>query len=150
MNNIKCTSKGFTLIELMVVVVIVAIFAAIALPSYQEYAKRANAAQAQQEIQRLASELEKWKSRNFNYLGFGLNANIVQGYSFDIRDGSTSNPLLTASTASGQTWVIRAEHTANKNYTFLMTSTGIRCKNKTKANVTFTSCGTITTGSEVW
>ena len=62
--------KGFTLIELMVVVVIVAIFAAIAIPSYQEYVRRANASQAQQEIQRLATELERSKSRNFNYLGF--------------------------------------------------------------------------------
>lgn len=150
MNNIKCTSKGFTLIELMVVVVIVAIFAAIAIPSYQEYVKKANAAQAQQEIQRLASELEKWKSRNFNYLGFNLNANPVPGYSFDIRDGSALNPLLTASSASGQNWVIRAEHTANKNVTFLMTSTGMRCKNKTKANVTYTTCGTDATGREEW
>src|SRR5690606_28261602 len=135
MKIVLSTQKAFTLIELMVVIVIVAIFAAITIPSYQGYVRKANAAQAQQEVQRIASELEKWKSRNFNYLGFNLSSNSVQGYSFDIRDGSALNPLLTASSASGQNWVIRAEHTANKNYTFLMSSGGLRCKNKTEANV---------------
>ncbi|WP_159516306.1 type IV pilin protein [Acinetobacter sp. 18QD2AZ41W] len=150
MKIVLSTQKAFTLIELMVVIVIVAIFAAITIPSYQGYVRKANAAQAQQEVQRIASELEKWKSRNFNYLGFNLSSNSVQGYSFDIRDGSALNPLLTASSASGQNWVIRAEHTANKNYTFLMSSGGLRCKNKTEANVSFTGCGTLVTGREEW
>ena len=132
MNNTLSFQKGFTLIELMVVVVIVAIIAAIAIPSYQEYARRANAAQAQQEVQRLASELERWKSRNFNYLGFNLTPNTVQNYTFVVRDGATGNPALTVAAASGTSWVIRAVHNDGRNFTFLMSSNGIRCKNKTK------------------
>lgn len=81
MNNNVSNHKGFTLIELMVVVAIVAIFAAIAIPSYQQYVRRAQASQAQQEVQRLAGELARWKSRNFNYLGFNLAANTIQGLS---------------------------------------------------------------------
>ncbi len=150
MKYILSTKKGFTLIELMVVVVIVAIFAAIAIPSYQEYMRRANAAQAQQEIQRIASELERWKSRNFNYLGFNLNPNAVQNYTFEIKDGTTGNPDLTATAANGRSWVIRAERPDEKSFSFLMTSSGIRCKNKTKANVTFETCGTKITGREEW
>lgn len=142
--------KAFTLVELMVVVVIVAIFAAIAVPSYQEYARRANAAQAQQEVQRIASELERWKSRNFNYLGFNLSPNTVQNYTFEIRDGMTGNPNLTAAAANGRSWVIRAERADEQTFSFLMTSSGIRCKNKTQANVTFETCGTETTGREEW
>jgi type IV pilus assembly protein PilA len=38
--NLK-NSKGFTLIELMIVIAIIAILAAIALPAYQDYATRA-------------------------------------------------------------------------------------------------------------
>lgn len=151
MNNILSKCKGFTLIELMVVMVIVAIFAAFAIPSYQKYVRRAQASQAQQEIQRIAGELTRWKSRNFNYLGFNLPAKNVQGgyptASFEVRDGATGNPALTDTTATGQNWVIRILHSDGSNYSFLMTSTGIQCKNKTRSNVTFNTCGT---GSEAW
>lgn len=64
------STSGFTLIELMIVVVIVAIFAAIAIPSYQQYIERKDLATARQEALRIASELERFKTRNFSYKGF--------------------------------------------------------------------------------
>ncbi|WP_227611103.1 MULTISPECIES: type IV pilin protein [unclassified Acinetobacter] len=151
MKHILSQRQGFTLIELMTVLAIVAIFAAIAIPSYQGYVRRAQASQAQQEIQRIAGELARWKSRNFNYLGYNLSARTVQGgypsTAFEVRDAAVGNPLLTAATASGQNWAIRVLNDDEKNYSFLMTSTGIQCKNKTQANITFTTCGI---GSEEW
>ncbi|MEG2269310.1 MAG: type IV pilin protein [Acinetobacter sp.] len=149
-NNKSFGHSGFTLIELMIVVVIVAIFAAIAIPSYQSYVRRAQASQAQQEMQRLTSELEKWKSRNFNYLGFSVTANTIPTYSFEVRDGTDTSTELTNTGVSGQSWVIRATTSNDQNFNFLLNSSGFKCKNKTQANVTFSTCGTTITGAEPW
>ena len=152
----RSLEQGFTLIELMIVVVIVALFAAIAIPSYQTYIRRAQASQAQQEVQRLASELARWKSRNFSYQGFNLTAKTVPNYNFEIKDGTDTNLTLNEQDANqqykaaGQSWVIKAISSNENNFSLLMTSTGVQCKNKTKANITYTSCGSAANGSEGW
>ena len=152
----RSLEQGFTLIELMIVVVIVAIFAAIAIPSYQTYIRRAQASQAQQEVQRLASELARWKSRNFSYQGFNLTAKTVPNYNFEIKDGTDTNLTLNEQDANqqykaaGQSWVIKAISSNENNFSLLMTSSGVQCKNKTKANITYTSCGSAANGSEGW
>ncbi len=169
-------SKGFTLIELMVVVVIVAIFTAIAIPSYQQYARRADASMVQQEMQKIAEQLERHKAKNFTYRGFdpayiygatGPMTSIIlpQGatgtaikYTITIRDADDSTKLLTAvdgssppkPTVRGRNWAMKAETSDVKNYNFLMTSSGMKCKNKTKANVSYTGCGSIAAGREEW
>lgn len=152
---IKDKSSGFTLIELMVVVVIVAIFAAVAIPSYQEYVRRAQASQAQQEIMHLSALLERHKARNFSYRGFETTVAVLPTgatgssikYNITIVDGDGTNQLLTENTATGRTWAIRALSTDARNFSLLLTSTGLRCKNKTADNVVYTGCGT---GTEEW
>lgn len=142
--------NGFTLIELMVVVVIVAIFVAIAIPSYQAYIRRAETSKAQQELRRIATLLERHKARNFSYKGFDLSAQTLstpRTYSFELKDGTDTTKLLNATSAAGHTWVLKATTTDAKNYNYLITSTGIRCRNLTAANITFTGCGT---GGEAW
>ena len=142
--------NGFTLIELMVVVVIVAIFAAIAIPSYQAYIRRAETSKAQQEVKRIATLLERHKARNFSYKGFDLSAQTLstpRTYSFELKDGTDTSKSLNTTNAAGHTWVLKATTTDAKNYNYLITSTGIRCRNLTAANITYTGCGT---GGEAW
>ena len=160
----------------MVVVVIVAIFTAIAIPSYQQYARRADASMVQQEMQKIAEQLERHKAKNFTYRGFdpayiygatGPMTSIIlpQGatgtaikYTITIRDADDSTKLLTAvdgssppkPTVRGRNWAMKAETSDVKNYNFLMTSSGMKCKNKTKANVSYTDCGSIAAGREEW
>lgn len=62
-SNQEAKQSGFTLIELMVVIVIITIFAVIAIPSYQQYARKADASAAEQEIQKVAEQLERFKSK---------------------------------------------------------------------------------------
>jgi type IV pilus assembly protein PilE len=52
-------SKGFTLIELMIVVAIIAIVASIAVPSYSEYIMRSRRTEAKAALQQAAIWLEK-------------------------------------------------------------------------------------------
>lgn len=144
---------GFTLIELMVVVVIVAVFAAIAIPNYQAYVHRAQASHAQQEMQRIANELERWKSRNFNYINFtDPEPKVVEKYSFTVTDGEEPSKALTTANIVGQSWVIQAINNDGKNFSFVMTSAGLKCKNKTKANIVVIKANDVTCGlgDEQW
>ena len=154
MNVSLRRSLGFTLLEVMVVVVIVAIFAAIAIPSYQNFIRRSAAAQAQQEVQRIATLLEQAKSRNFNYIGFNLNPNptvvpfgatgTAIKYSITVMDGTDTTQPLNAIGVAGQDYIIRALSTDNKNFSFIFSSTGLRCK-KIGTSMDY-NC----TGAETW
>lgn len=135
-------SKGFTLIELMIVVVVVAILSAIALPMYNEYTRRATAANVLQEMQKLADQLERHKSKNFSYKNFNANflyqnnasvtstsfSNANQAltvplnatgsaitYTLHIRDGNNPALRLTDAAATGKRWVILAEANSKLN-----------------------------------
>ena len=57
----RTRTRGFTLIELMIVLVVIAVLAAVALPSYQTYVIRAKRAQAQQTMQDIANREEQFR-----------------------------------------------------------------------------------------
>ena len=64
------SSRGFTLIELMIVVAVVAILAAIAFPSYQEYVRKSRRAQAKADLAELTQLAERWHTVNNTYATF--------------------------------------------------------------------------------
>lgn len=59
------TTRGFTLLELMVVVAIIAIIASLALPAYQRYGLRARRVDGKELLMRVASAQERFYT-NFN------------------------------------------------------------------------------------
>lgn len=60
-------SRGFTLIELMIVVAIVAIIAAIAIPAYGEQVRKSRRAEASRFAGEMQMSLERWKADNPSY-----------------------------------------------------------------------------------
>jgi len=66
--NIKIIrTKGFTLIEVMIVVAIVGILTAIAVPSYTEYVRKGKRADAKVELLKLAQLQESYFVQNLSY-----------------------------------------------------------------------------------
>ena len=131
MSMTRQASKGFTLIELMVVVAIVGILAAVAIPSYRSYTIRAARQQAQTELLQMAALQEKI-FLNSNAYAFSLTAaydgtsagglgrssgKTVDGkytLTLDITTPS-STFVLTATPASGGTQVGDGNLTINEN-----------------------------------
>ena len=149
-------NRGFTLIELMIVVMVAAILAAIAIPSYQSYARKSSAAFAQQEVLKLADQLERHKTRNFNYKNFTPTTVTLDrgGYTLTITDDTTAGNALTSSATIGQNWVIKATTTNPRNLNLITKSSGLRCQSTTATavdndcnNAVCTSCET---NSEAW
>lgn len=66
------SSKGFTLIEIMVVVAIVGIISAIAYPSYQEHVRKTRRVDAQANLMELAQFMERYHTAKGTYVGAEL------------------------------------------------------------------------------
>jgi len=60
-------SRGFSMIELMIVVVIISILAAIAVPSYRQYVLKGHRSEATRALQDLASRQENYYFSNNEY-----------------------------------------------------------------------------------
>lgn len=92
-------SKGFTLIELMIVVVIIGILAVIAYPTYYQHNLKTRRVAAQGCLQELAQWMERYYTTNMSYANATLPStscrnDLANFYSFSF----TSPPSATAYT----------------------------------------------------
>lgn len=100
-------TKGFSLIELMIVIVIASILVSIAYPSYRQYINRARRSDGQSALLDLASKLERYYSEEHTY----ASATINTGSNTDIASSNTSPDGwydLTISQANASSYTLQA------------------------------------------
>jgi type IV pilus assembly protein PilE len=90
--GVRARTRGFTLIELMVVVAIVGILVGIALPSYQDSVRKGRRGQAKSDLVELAQRAERFRTVNNTYAGFW--ASVPAGDKVSPRNGGGPFYLL--------------------------------------------------------
>ncbi len=132
----KKQSKGFTLIELMVVVAIIGLLAAIAIPSYKDSTRRANRADAQITLSRLATLQERYFFRTNQYTG-DFN-DLISGVADNTTSITSDEGYYTiALTATASSWSLTATGTgdqANDTECATLTLTNLGAKTSTDSN----------------
>lgn len=98
-------SRGFTLIEVMIVIAIIAILASVALPSYNSYIQRSRIIEATNELSTMRVQLEQYYQ---DYKSYGSSATAC-----GIGSATLDHFTITCDWGSGAT-----------NQSFLITATG--------------------------
>jgi type II secretion system protein G len=121
----KISSRGFTLIELMIVVAIIGILAAIAIPLYASVQARARVAKVQADLRTLASAVSMYQA----HIGSLPNAITDLTVSVSNNLGQTAGPFIgsvpTPPGGGSPTWsAYTAAYSSSSNGTFSLTASG--------------------------
>ena len=138
MQSSTDNSKGFTLVELMIVVAIIGVLAAIAYPSYQRYVIKTKRTDMMSEMQNIASEIESRKLAQGSYsaISAGIKTDFAIAYP---RQGTqlydvTINPttLTPPDNTLTNKWIITATPKTNSQMTndgiLTLNYQGIKCR----------------------
>ncbi len=130
----RATSRGFTLIELMIVVAIVGILAAIAYPSYTEYVKRTQRSAIASLLSEQTQAVERFYSRATQPTYVGATVVAANTY-YTIAFAPTATDFtLTATPIPGTLMA------GDKCGSFVITNTGARTNPGATAGVTPKDC----------
>lgn len=131
MSKIRNT-KGFTLIELMIVVAIIGILAAIAIPNFLNYQCKSKQSEAKQSLGTLAKDMQAYAAEHDTYpsdianLNWEAKGDTRYNYTIDAADGIASftiqadAPAGTLDANTADTWTI--------NSTLDLTNTSNACQ----------------------
>jgi type IV pilus assembly protein PilE len=142
-------SKGFTLIELMIVVVVVAILAAFAYPAYQDYVLRSNRANAKGELLEVASLQEQYFANNKEYtgslsdLGYS-NPHYIDGRGDPSSAGQARYVIDITTNANGLSYGLRATPQNMQTDDTLCNALGVDDRGRKFKQVTNNALGVIT------
>jgi prepilin-type N-terminal cleavage/methylation domain-containing protein len=103
-------SKGFTLIELMIVIAIIGILAAIAIPNFISYRDKAYCSAAETDVDMVMGAIADYFSEPDNMSVSEANLGITDGANGDLSNGNTF--VITGSTTA---------------YTVTVTDASLRC-----------------------
>ena len=130
-------SRGFTLIEIMIVVAIVAILSAIALPSYSDYVLRSKLPEAFSALSDLRIKLEQYYQDNSRYVdeaGTACGINMPTGKYFTYTCAAADKDGV-------QTYTLTATGTDSvSGFTYKVTDTNAKSTTATTWGITSTSC----------
>lgn len=105
MNNRRTKTRGFTLVELMIVIAIIGIISAIAFPSYQSYMNKSRRSDAKVALSKMADRQERYYLQNNTYTtavnDVGGAATIEGYYTLSINAADVNGFQLTATVVPG-------------------------------------------------
>jgi len=114
-------TKGFTLVELMIVIAIIGILASIAYPSYQNSVMKSHRSDAQSGLSQLAQALERFYGVRYTYIGTGDSGGGTAGAPISGVFSHTSTPLGSSQihydltlTASATSYTVTATPAGNQ------------------------------------
>lgn len=130
------TSRGFTLIEMLIAIVIVSIMAAIAIPSYTRYVQRANRSVVRAALVELAA---KQDVQNLQTRSFATSFSALKGVSGTTIYIDRANKASSSST-NAIYQIVLTSPTAT-SFSLVATTLGYQLKDTDCATLTLTSTG---------
>ncbi len=132
-TNLSKSSKGFSLIELLIAMAIMGILVAVAMPVYTNSVIRSNRAEAKNELMQVAADQERFFSSNNTYIN---DATPLQTPTVADRDRTTTNAwyVISVDACAGgaitncfiATATPQGNQAADVCTTMTITSTGVR------------------------